>query len=87
VLRVVDDRRPRGTVLSAFLHTEVIQGDVVGYSGELTMWTGVRASSERVPARNLPDQPSPGVAARRAFDPGDLPSGGMTGRADCRAAG
>ena len=79
VLRVVDDPRPRGTLLNAFVQAEVTQGEVVGYSGELTMWTGVRGGSEGVPARNLPDQPSPGVAARRAFDPGDLSSGGVTG--------
>jgi nitroreductase len=79
VLRAVDDPRSRTALLDAFAQAEVSQGEIVGYSGELTIWTGLRGGSEGVPARNIPDRPSSGVAARRAFDPGELSSADVAG--------
>ena len=79
VLRVVDDPRSRAALLDAFVPAEIAQDEVVGYNAELTVWTGLRSGSEGVPARNLPDHQSSGVAAHRAFDPGDLSSAEVAG--------
>jgi nitroreductase len=79
VLRLIDDPRARAALLDAFAQAETAQDEVVGYNAELTVWTGLRASSEGVPARNLPDHPLSGVSAQRAFDPGDLSSADVAG--------
>ena len=75
VLRVVDDPRPRGTLLNAFVQAEVTQGEVVGYSGELTMWTGVRRRSKGFPPVICP------INLRLA-----LPPAGPSTPATCRPA-
>ena len=79
VLRVIDDPRSRAALLGAFVQAEIAQGEVVGYNSELTVWTGLRGGPEGIPAQNLPDHLSSGVAAHRAFDLGDLSSADVAG--------
>lgn len=73
ILRVVAEPPARTELLRAFADTEIAQGDVVGYNAELTIWTGLGSGSDGVPAANLPEDASPGVAAQRTFDRGELP--------------